>query len=64
MASCSSISFSCSHSLFSTKPINHSFSSSPPSLLSSRFLGTRNIKLRIRPTRLKHMFIYHAKVHD
>ncbi|KAG2306439.1 hypothetical protein Bca52824_026187 [Brassica carinata] len=50
MASCSSISFSCAPSLSSTKPIN--YSSSSPRLLSSQFLGTRNLKVRIRPTRL------------
>ncbi|KAG2304878.1 hypothetical protein Bca52824_033529 [Brassica carinata] len=49
MASCSSISFSCAPSLFSTRPIT---SSSCPNLLSSRFLGTRNLKLRIRSNRL------------
>ncbi|KAL0899493.1 hypothetical protein Bca101_083454 [Brassica carinata] len=42
MASCSSISFSCAPSLSSTKPIN--YSSSSPRLLSSQFLGTRNLK--------------------
>ncbi|KAG7594774.1 Ankyrin repeat-containing domain [Arabidopsis thaliana x Arabidopsis arenosa] len=46
----SSISFSCAPSLatslFSTS------SSSSPRLLSSRFLGTRNLKLQIRPARL------------
>ncbi|ESQ30385.1 hypothetical protein EUTSA_v10011819mg [Eutrema salsugineum] len=46
----SSISFSSAPSLLSTKPINHS--SSSPRLPSSRFLGTRNLKLRIRPARL------------
>ncbi|CAN6882586.1 unnamed protein product [Brassica oleracea var. botrytis] len=49
MASSSFISFSCAPSLVSTKSINHS---STRTLLSSRFLGTRNLKLRIRPARL------------
>ena len=49
MASSSSISFSCAPSLVSTKSINHS---PTRTLLSSRFLGTRNLKLRIRPARL------------
>ncbi|KAG2328463.1 hypothetical protein Bca52824_011191 [Brassica carinata] len=40
----SSISFSCAPSLVSTKPINHS---STRKLLSSRFLGTKKLKLRM-----------------
>jgi hypothetical protein len=45
----SSISFSCAPSLATSL---FSTTSSSPRLLSSRFLGTRNLKLRIRPARL------------
>ncbi|KAF8092618.1 hypothetical protein N665_0408s0015 [Sinapis alba] len=45
----SSISFSSAPSLVSTKPINHS---STWTLLSSRFFGTRKLRLCIRPSRL------------
>ncbi|EOA38596.1 hypothetical protein CARUB_v10010432mg [Capsella rubella] len=47
----SSISFSCAPSL-ATSLFSTSNTSSSPRLLSSRFLGTRNLKLHIRPARL------------
>ncbi|KAG7600138.1 Ankyrin repeat-containing domain superfamily, partial [Arabidopsis suecica] len=46
----SSISFSCAPSLATS--LFSTTSSSSPRLLSSRFLGTRNLKLQIRPARL------------
>ncbi|CAE5959876.1 unnamed protein product [Arabidopsis arenosa] len=48
----SSISFSCAPSLATSLFSTTSSSSSSPRLLSSRFLGTRNLKLQIRPARL------------
>ncbi|XP_010461933.1 PREDICTED: protein LHCP TRANSLOCATION DEFECT-like [Camelina sativa] len=47
----SSISFSCAPSL-PTSLFSTTSSSSSPRLLSSRFLGTRYLKLQIRPARL------------
>ncbi|CAH8280377.1 unnamed protein product [Arabidopsis lyrata] len=50
MASSSSISLSCAPSLATS--LFSTTSCSSPTLLSSRFLGTRNLKLQIRPARL------------